>query len=184
MIKQLVCSTGVAFAALPANALVATFDFDKFSNGTNISGTRLGEAVFSAGSNEVIVDSGTIASSPYYRVDFGYFGVFQVSVDVATMASGPSDFLMQAFSDTDILLGESSGSGTGMTLSVFAPSLRYIEISGSEMISADNFLVSHTSVGPIHTPVPGALPLMATGVAGAVYLGVRRYRADRQASSA
>lgn len=169
-----VLAAGIAVAASSAHAGLTTYDFDSFADGTDLSGSDLGGAVLGSGS----VSGGAVSGAGTVSGSFNMFGVINVSLDLT--AADSSDVFLSAFAPGNFLIN--SVTGAGGALSVFAPntvSIRFGAVNGSG-ISFDNLVIETIDVaggsdpGGNAIPIPGALPLMGTALAGVIYLGSRR----------
>ncbi len=178
-LAQGLLAAGFSLCVASANAGVITHDFDGFADGTDISGVEIGYTTISA-SNGVIVTGGAIGNSSSYRADFDMFGVIAVSIDLADSLGGLDGLFLQAYDNTDTLLGSSTATASSATLDLFAPSISYVEFGGlgGAEVYGDNLSVTSIDVGgsgfgTLSTPLPAALPLMASALAGVMYCGRR-----------
>jgi len=103
------------------------------------------------------------------------FGVINIGLDIS------GDAFLNAFAPG----GASNGgvSGNGGSLSLFAPNTASTSFGSAGSFTFDNLSIETINVsggnfgpGEAAIPVPGALPLMATALAGVAYLGTRRRR--------
>ena len=169
-------AAGIALAASSANAGLTNYDFDGFAAGTDIAGIDLGGAILDGG----LVSGGVVSGSGMVSGAFSQFGIINVSVDLSASDSG--DVFLNAYAPGDYLIN--SIVAAGGSISVFAPntvSVSFGAMNGGAF-SFDNLAVDSVDVlggsGPGGTdiPLPAALPLMSTALAGMVYLGARRKR--------
>lgn len=181
-VMQLALAAGIVMAASSAHAVVTTYDFDGFADGTDLSTVDLGDAAASGG----IVNGG--AASATGPVTFNLNDallISGVSVDV-TSSDDQDSFFINAFQADGSLMfnfGVSTASAGGQlsfnTLAAIA-SVEFGSNSGGAF-TFDNLSIDAAS--PAETgdnssqaavPVPAALPLMGTALAGVAYLGLRR----------
>lgn len=119
------------------------------------------------------VNGGVVSSSSAISGVFNMFGVINIGLDIS------GDAFLSAFAPGGVSNG--SVSGTSGSLSVFAPNTASISFGSAGSFTFDNLSVETIDVaggnfgpGEAAIPIPGALPLMATAMAGVVYLGMRR----------
>lgn len=177
-VTQIFVAAGIALAASSAHAGLTTYDFDGFADGTDISGTDLGGAVLSAGSGGIDVTGGVGSGNSGISGALSMFGVINVSLDLNADDSG--EVFLNAFAPGNFLIN--SFTGDGGSISVFAPNtiaISFGSVSGAG-ISFDNLVLETVDVtggsdpGGTAVPIPGALPLMGTALAGVAFLGMRR----------
>jgi len=181
----------VALALAPplgtASAAV-TIDFEGFADGTNITGTDLGGVTLTRGGDDVLVTSSVpgadssraIQGSPFtgsaYRADFDPL-VTAFSVDLGDFAEDEDNLFLNAFdSNNNLLDSDNATLGFGIealiTQAVAGSSISYVEFGSTgnfdNSVFADN--LAFTQV-----PLPGALPLVVSGL-GLVVVAARRQR--------
>jgi hypothetical protein len=101
------------------------------------------------------------------------FGVINIALDIS------GDATLAAFSPINTLIN--SASGNSGALSVFAPNTASVTFGSANDFTFDNLTVTTIDVsggrfgpGEAAIPVPAALPLMATALAGVAFIGIRR----------
>ena len=166
-VTQFLLAAGILAAASSAHAGVVTYDFNGFADGTSLSGLDLGGITFDGGT----VNGGAVSSATPISGVFSMFGVINISLDINGTTS------LTAFAPGNIQIGFDDGDSG--SLSMFAPNTYSISISSAGTF--DNLIIESIDVavgsGPLPggaaVPVPAALPLMATALAGVAYLGTR-----------
>ena len=175
---QLALAAGIVLAASSAHAGFTAYDFNGIADGTDISGVDLGGAVLTAASGGIDVTGGEASGSGALGGAFGMFGVINVSMDLT--ADDGSDVFISGFAPNAFLINSVVSGGGAVFL--FAPntaSISFGALNGSA-VTFDNLVLESIDVspgsgpGPSDVPVPAALPLMATALAGVAYLGSRR----------
>ena len=177
-VVQFAVAAGIALAASSAHAGLTTYDFDGFADGTNISGIDLGGAVLTAGNGGIDVTGGSASGASGVSGTLSMFGVINVSLDLVADDSG--EVFLNAFAPGNFLINSFTGDGGAVT--VFAPntvSISFGSVSGGGF-SFDNLTLETIDVtggsdpGGTAVPIPGALPLFGTALAGVALLGMRR----------
>lgn len=170
-------------AGTAAQAATITFDFESFATETNITGVDLGGVVITAGTYPVVTSgirspfSRRIRTEPFispypFRADFTIGSVSGVSVELGDRG-GDSDILfLAAFDASDNVLDLDTAllqpgvvallplnvvSGTDIAYVLFGSSGGF-----PNSVLADNLTIVTTSP----TPLPAALPLFLTMLAG------------------
>ena len=173
-VTQILLAAGIMMAASSAQAVVTVYNFSSYADGTNLSGLDVGGLTLDGGR----VNGGVVSSSAAISGVFNMFGVINIGLDIS------GDAFLNAFAPG----GASNGgvSGNSGSLGLFAPNTASISFGSAGSFTFDNLSVETINVsggnfGPGETsapaiPVPGALPLMATALAGVAYLGTRRRR--------
>ena len=193
MLKQwgIAAATLLSFTTVSANAAPTVIDFEGIAAGTIINGLDLGGVTLNHATADIEVRAVTpgapgqsISTDPFTTTTpiigtFNVAGVNSVSIDIGDFNGDPDNIFLNGYdSDNNLIAMDSAfnpGSLVGLTtLSIMASNIAWIEFGGGSQSFPFSVFADNLTFDVAEIPLPGALILLITGIAGLRSVSGRR----------